>query len=108
MSDPRNAMHHVGWLAAERPEISDVLPASIRRAPAGVDELATEHLIINMGPQHPSTHGVLRVLLELDGEEVVAARRARLPAPRHREARRAPTLRRRGHADGPRRLCRVG
>ncbi len=29
---------------------------------------------INMGPQHPSTHGVLRVLLELDGETVVKAR----------------------------------
>ena len=27
-------------------------------------------MIINMGPQHPSTHGVLRLLLELDGETV--------------------------------------
>ena len=28
-------------------------------------------MIINMGPQHPSTHGVLRLMLELDGETVV-------------------------------------
>jgi NADH-quinone oxidoreductase subunit D len=34
-------------------------------------ELRQETLVINMGPQHPSTHGVLRLLLELDGETVV-------------------------------------
>src|SRR5215212_8452992 len=33
----------------------------------------TNELVINMGPQHPSTHGVLRVVLRLDGEKVVDA-----------------------------------
>ena len=30
-----------------------------------------EHMLLSMGPQHPSTHGVLRLLVELDGETVV-------------------------------------
>jgi NADH-quinone oxidoreductase subunit D len=36
-------------------------------APGG---LRTEEMILNIGPQHPSTHGVLRVVLELDGEVI--------------------------------------
>jgi len=34
----------------------------------------SQTMIINMGPQHPSTHGVLRIMLELDGETVVRAK----------------------------------
>ena len=33
----------------------------------------TKTMVLNMGPQHPSTHGVLRILLELDGETVLKA-----------------------------------
>jgi len=33
--------------------------------------LATKELTINMGPQHPATHGVLRLVLDLDGEKVI-------------------------------------
>src|ERR687898_340930 len=42
-----------------------------------VDEataLHEERIVVNMGPQHPSTHGVLRLVLELDGETVTEAR----------------------------------
>src|SRR6266436_8732176 len=33
-----------------------------------------EHIVVNMGPQHPSTHGVLRLILTLDGETVIELR----------------------------------
>ena len=36
-------------------------------------ELRSETMTVNMGPQHPSTHGVLRLVLELDGETVLSA-----------------------------------
>src|SRR6202035_3740321 len=40
----------------------------------GGDALSEERLVLNMGPQHPSTHGVLRLVLELEGETVTDAR----------------------------------
>jgi NADH-quinone oxidoreductase subunit D len=39
-----------------------------------VGEVKDEHIVVNMGPQHPSTHGVLRLILELEGETVSEAR----------------------------------
>jgi NADH-quinone oxidoreductase subunit D len=36
--------------------------------------LGEERIVVNMGPQHPSTHGVLRLILEIDGETVTEAR----------------------------------
>jgi NADH-quinone oxidoreductase subunit D len=38
-----------------------------------VADIRTETMTVNMGPQHPSTHGVLRLVLELDGETVLSA-----------------------------------
>ena len=40
---------------------------------AGADDLPTADMVLNIGPQHPSTHGVLRLKLVLDGERVVSA-----------------------------------
>src|SRR6202051_2887117 len=43
--------------------------------PTPVLDAATDQtMVLNMGPQHPSTHGVLRLLLEIDGETIVRVR----------------------------------
>ncbi|WP_020526080.1 NADH-quinone oxidoreductase subunit D [Catelliglobosispora koreensis] len=41
---------------------------------SGHDPLHDEKIVVNMGPQHPSTHGVLRLVLELEGETVTDCR----------------------------------
>ncbi len=43
----------------------------VEAALAGV---AGERIVVNMGPQHPSTHGVLRLILEIEGETITEAR----------------------------------
>ena len=61
--------------------------------PPGPDGLATADMVLNIGPQHPSTHGVLRLRLVVDGERVVSAEPVdRLHAPRRGEAVRGPRL----------------
>ncbi len=39
--------------------------------PTDVPDLEAKHMILNIGPQHPATHGVLRLVVELDGETIV-------------------------------------
>jgi NADH-quinone oxidoreductase subunit D len=47
----------------------NVVPMSA--PPAAEPDFGGEHMLINIGPQHPATHGVLRLVLELDGETVI-------------------------------------
>src|ERR1700704_4691350 len=43
-------------------------------APAeDLQDMQGEKMVLNMGPSHPSTHGVLRIILELDGEIITKA-----------------------------------
>ena len=44
---------------------------ALEAPPSLEPDLEGEHMLINIGPQHPATHGVLRLVLELDGETVV-------------------------------------
>ncbi len=54
-------------------EISEEKKDTFRTEPGAPGPGRKEELLLNMGPQHPSTHGVLRVVLMLDGERVVKA-----------------------------------
>jgi NADH-quinone oxidoreductase subunit D len=47
------------------------VPLGVDGAPPGyAEDFGAEHMLVNIGPQHPATHGVLRLVLELEGEVV--------------------------------------
>jgi NADH dehydrogenase I D subunit len=54
---------HLGRRIMEGPSYPSELPEDVD---------SETHLVINMGPQHPATHGVLRLAVELDGERIVS------------------------------------
>src|SRR6266478_3925341 len=51
------------------------IPEQVAAAPEPAEESPSQtgprRMVLNMGPQHPSTHGVLRLVLELDGETIM-------------------------------------
>jgi NADH-quinone oxidoreductase subunit D len=60
----REVALHTDTVSAEEAE---------QTVPSPPVEPTTRRMTLNMGPQHPSTHGVLRVVLELDGETILTA-----------------------------------
>jgi NADH-quinone oxidoreductase subunit D/NADH-quinone oxidoreductase subunit C/D len=61
-----------GWT----PEGEDMLFASLGRVEGGNGsngkKIATDQIVVNLGPQHPSTHGVFRMVVTLDGETITS------------------------------------
>jgi NADH-quinone oxidoreductase subunit D len=52
----------------------EIIDSAYRAQLALEEELSGDKMVVNMGPSHPSTHGVLRVILELDGEVITDLR----------------------------------
>lgn len=72
-----------GAARTERPEVmvtvagqdwDEILAAARVPAEGTAQGTGEERIVVNMGPQHPSTHGVLRLILEIEGETVTEAR----------------------------------
>ena len=65
-----------GFRAAEDlliPDVQDVVEdVATHHKPHGSDPVSDQTMVLNMGPQHPSTHGVLRLVIEIDGETIVS------------------------------------
>ncbi|MCB0991284.1 MAG: NADH-quinone oxidoreductase subunit D, partial [Acidimicrobiales bacterium] len=79
MTTTENSPDHIDTdsiLASRQALLHDdkVLRLSEIRAAEIAADIEDERMIINMGPQHPSTHGVLRVMFELQGETVVRSK----------------------------------
>jgi len=60
-------------MAIDSTRLAELNTNSLNAQGVQLDALDDTTMVVNMGPQHPSTHGVLRVVLELDGETIVRA-----------------------------------
>src|SRR6266700_4301958 len=58
--------------AARSADVAEALAGSTA-SDRDLGDLQSEKMILNMGPSHPATHGVLRIVLELDGEIITKA-----------------------------------
>ena len=89
----RKDFTHPNLHPASRGSLMDVQPSATVITPLQSSS-GSDEFLLNVGPQHPATHGVLRVVVTMDGEVVKDLRAAhRLRSPRPGEALREPHLR---------------
>jgi NADH-quinone oxidoreductase subunit D len=60
-------------MAIDSRRLDELNTVSATASGVQIDALDEQTMVVNMGPQHPSTHGVLRIVLELDGETITRA-----------------------------------
>ncbi len=58
-----------GWAAEGEEALYETLDTPLSKEP-GVHRIKTDQLVVNLGPQHPSTHGVFRMVVTIDGETI--------------------------------------
>jgi NADH-quinone oxidoreductase subunit D/NADH-quinone oxidoreductase subunit C/D len=68
----KNVQYPPGWVpTGEEYEVETEVYAGLTYSRESTPGLKTDKVIVNMGPQHPSTHGVFRMVVTLDGETIV-------------------------------------
>ena len=66
MKVPKDFKDWASLSSSDDPKAIGLLPGGVE-----IEELGTDQFVVSMGPQHPSTHGVFRINLRLDGETIV-------------------------------------
>ena len=66
MKVPKTIKDWASLSSSDDPKAIGLLPGGVE-----IEELGTDQFVVSMGPQHPSTHGVFRINLRLDGETIV-------------------------------------
>lgn len=68
----KNVQYPAGWIpTGEEYEVETEVYADLTYSRTATSGIKTDKVIVNMGPQHPSTHGVFRMVVTLDGETII-------------------------------------